>query len=1282
MLKFFQKSLLGFLIVGMATSPDAYSRSEPILLEWKSTAEKVYVDHQERDILSFEGGILDDEKSLIQKYQSSFPGKIIAWYGIKDPVFAELRIWESALVDKSLLKTEIQPQILTRTAAKKPYSTISFYPFRINPVSQKVEKLISFSYQVIEAIDHSQNYRAKALDYADHSVLQNGDWIKIGVTQDGVHRLNFDQITNRNGSFAGRPVEEILLYGNGGYMLPQKNDDPRIDDLQENRIRLEDKNSNGLFDQGDYILFYSTGSHKWELGTGDKYFRTMNSYSDTAFYFLTHQQDANGLRISNTDPGGGSPIQVFDHYDNHIQHELDLVNLIGSGREWYGETFDFTLNRTYDFDLGQVDSESIIYIKVAYAAKSIAQSTQFNIYANGDLLGAELVPGISGTYGYRARSGFVERNRNPNILNNGKLSIKVNYDKLGNPGASGFLNYIRVQSVSRIEVKNNRLDFRVLESSLGGLFGYKVQNMNSNMQVWEISDPLNPIGITYSFNNGEADFQHGNASGEVPEFVVFDPITARSPATLKNLPNQDLHAINPTDMVIICPDEFKSEAQTLADFRFQNDGIQSTIVSPARIYNEFSSGAQDISAIRNFLKMLYDRDQNGVFKYVLLFGGCSYDYKDRVQNNTNFVPVYESYESLDDVSSYSSEDYFGFLEDGKGAWNENNAVIPMDVGVGRLPVKNKAEAQDVVAKLIHYSSSAETYGAWRTWLSFIADDGDSNTHQKDSDGIARQVEARNPEYNQNKVFLGSFDQLPSPAGAISPAAKDAVDRAVTEGSLILNYSGHGGPIGWTEEQILRTDQILNWDNMDKLSFFFTATCEFGRYDDPEEVSGGELSLLNSKGGAMGLMTTSRPVYSFSNFNLNSEFYEHAFIKENGDYLRLGEIIRRTKNGYGTRNTRNFALLGDPSMKLNYPQERIRITEINNTPVAQGADTLKALCLVSVKGQVIYADSTPITGFSGMVDGLFFDKSSNLQTLAANGTVFDYNMFRNLIFKGKATVSNGEFEFQFVVPKDIDYNLGTARISIYGSTDGMDASGSFEDFYVGGSCGNVAVDNEPPSIELYLDDTSFVNGSMVGNDPLLIAFLEDENGINITGTGIGRGLSSWTSALPGEKIPMNAYYQGYPNTYTEGSVEYQFRNFKAGNHTLTFKAWDTHNNSAEASINFIVAGDAALALSYLYNYPNPFFETTSFGFDHNRAGEDLEIWVEIMNSGGKIIQTRNLEVLESPSVVTGDTHPELVWNPNESNQGPLEGGLYFFRMKVRSKSDGAEFKDVKRMVYIK
>jgi hypothetical protein len=711
------------------------------------------------------------------------------------------------------------------------------------------------------------------------------------------------------------------------------------------------------------------------------------------------------------------------------------------------------------------------------------------------------------------------------------------------------------------------------------------------------------------------------------------------------------------------------------------------LVTTQQIYNEFSSGKQDLSAIRDYLKMLFDRDSS-TMKNVLLFGDCSYDYKYRTPSNSNFVPVYESPTSLNDIASQSSDDYIAFLSDGLGDWPYNldgQRSHKMNVGVGRFPVRTLAEAKAVVDKVIFYENKRAQFGDWLNRITFVADDGDNNLHMSDADAASRAAARAHPAMDIQKIYVDAYPEISSPAGALSVEGKNALDRAIENGTLILNYSGHGGEVGWTEEQILRLDQINGWRNYDKLAFFFTATCEFGRYDDPEFVSGGELVLLSDKGGAVSIMTTTRAVYASANKSLNLAFYDHVFSRdENGDQLTLGEIIRLTKNQSEDVNNRSFALLGDPSMKLNYPDKRVLITEINNVSPTVAEDTMKALCLVNVRGEITDRDSIRLSNFNGFVDLKVFDKELQLNTLGNSGNKFPYTQYKNLLFKGKASVSDGIFSVDFVVPKDIDYSVGQGRITAYAydESSGIDANGNETRFFVGSSCDNIIPDNDPPQISIYLDDTTFTSGSLTSSSPELIAYLEDENGINFTGTGIGHDITAVVSAIEGEKIILNDYYLSELDNYQKGKVNYQLRDLPDGKHTLTLKAWDTHNNSSEESVSFVVASNEAVALRNVMNYPNPFREETFFAFDHNQAGDDLEIRIRILDRMGKLVKSGVVEIQESNTRVDGSEYDVLRWDGTNSQQQKLPSGIYYYEVRVKSKNTEAVTQEIRRLVYIK
>ncbi|MEQ8360516.1 MAG: type IX secretion system sortase PorU [Cytophagales bacterium] len=1275
-------TLLLFLLV-LFTSANLLA--ETIALNWTIEKSQGFEDR-----LIFEGAIFSPEKQLpvfVKKYHS----KIIDEAYLQNQVFVALSDTELGLLDVSSLSDEIAITTSLNKFEGKITSYIEFIPFRINPVNAKPEKLISFDISLIEAVDHSSlnSYSgARKMGKAENSVLSTGEWYKLGIVESGVYLLNYNYLIGLNSMFAGADINSIKLYGNGGDMLPERNDAPRKDDLYENPMQAFDQNGNGLFDQGDYFLFYGDATDKWTLADGE-FKREINIYADTSYYFISSQgSNANRMAIRNSSLGTAQA--VLDNFDYRVQHQSDLINLEKSGREWYGELFDFTLSQSFNFTIPNLIKTEDICLEINTVARHTPSTTSsvFRYDINGSPIGNDaIISGVNTGYGQKFNSNTQRTCLSPQSISmSDNFNVNIKYDKNGSVNAKGYLNYITIEAKRALEWNGTSIHFRNKLTEQGGTFQFRINNAPNDLEIWDLTDPLNPIRQAYNKNGNQVNFKFDASQGVLNEFIAFSLSGIGNPVSVKAVKNQNLHAHQPKELIIITHPIFLSEAERFANYKRDVMGLSVQVVRTDHIYNEFSSGKQDLCALRDYMKMLFDRDPNSL-ENVLLFGDASYDYKYRSPVNTNFVPVYESDISLHDVNSHSSDDYIAFLEDGLGEWCYNiscQRTHKMSVGVGRFPVKTLEEAKIVIDKVIFYENKANVFGDWLNKLTFVADDDDSNRHMLDAEAASIAATNANPAMDIQKIYVDAYPEISSPSGALTIEGKNALDRAIQDGTLLINYSGHGGEVGWTEEQILRLDQISQWNNYDKLTFFFTATCEFGRYDDPDFVAGGELVLLERSGGAIGIMTTTRPVYSSANLSINLTFFNNVFDRENGQALSLGEIIRRSKNESEQVNNRNFALLGDPSMKLNYPDKRVLITEINQVSPDLEQDTLKALCLVGIKGIVADLDSSILTNFNGFVDLKVFDKKLQLTTLGNDNSKFPYSIYKNLLFKGKATVKNGEFNVNFVVPKDIDYSIGQGKIGSYAydPETGLDANGLETRVFVGSSCDNIIADNDPPLINLYLDDTTFSSGDLTSASPELIAFLEDENGINFTGTGIGHDITALVSASSEEKIILNDYYLSELDNYQKGRVNYQLKDLPDGEHSLTLKAWDTHNNSSEATVQFVVASSETMALKNVMNYPNPFSEVTYFSFDHNTAGEDLILELRILDRTGKLMKTANMEIPASTTKVDGLNYEQLRWDGTNSQQQKLNSGVYFYEIKVKSKNLGTETGEIKRLVYIK
>ncbi len=1101
---------------------------------------------------------------------------------------------------------------------------------------------------------------------AQNSVLAKGNWIKIGVVSSGIHKLDANFLQKSGLNLSQINPQNIKIYGNGGGMLPQANDVPRAKDLIENAISVEGE-ADSRFDNQDFILFYGQSPHKISYDSLAKSFKhQFNIYSDTTFYFLT-VSDTKGLRIK--DQNSITATQEITAFDDYDFHEIDRKNILaqapfaGSGREWVGEEFIGNNEQSFTFNLSGIQPNSSLKITASMAGIAYGQ-TEFAMKANGQSVGIIPLNGI-GSDRYDLKGGFSVKNfiiSSNDFTTANDLKIGFTYDRKTLTSGVGYLNFVGVQAVRNLKLYGNQTVFRSLESLKYPASKFTLNESSTSLKIWDISNSQIPQNQIYTSQNQKLSF--GVSTSTLKEFIVFNNTNFLEPISVQKINNQNLLNLEVPDLVIVTSEILRNQANRLAEFRRQNDKLLVQVVSTQEVYNEFSSGKQDITAIRDFMKFLYDRNPLKM-KYLLLFGDACYDYKKRitvVESETKeiYIPTYESRESLNPINSYNSDDYFGFLNNDEGEWVENSAGNhTLEIGIGRLPVKSVQEAKQVVDKLIYYSSSKNTLGNWRSKVAFVADNGDGNIHQEDADFFAKIFEKQTPDYQTDKIYVDAFPLISLPEGQRSPKTKQAINQAFQQGVLIMNYNGHGAESGWTDEQILTSGDIVNLTNINTMPLMLTATCQFGRFDDPNQVSGAELSMLNPRGGAIALLTTTRPVYQNTNFVINQAFYESVFKPINGKMPRLGDVMIYTKNNslQGVIN-RNFSLLGDPSMRLLYPDNEVVITKINNKNVSQN-DTLKALSKVNFEGEIrLFGTQTKATNFNGTAQVKVYDKLKNLQTLGSVGSKFAYQQYQNLLFEGQVKVQNGSFNGTFIVPKDINYQYGEGKIFVYAQTTDatIDAVGSSKPI-IGGANNENLSDNQPPKINLFLNDESFVENGQTNGNPIFIAKISDENGLNLATDGLGHEMVLTIDDTA--KVVVNQYFINKLDDYKSGEIRYNLKNLSEGKHKLKLKVWDTYNNSAESSLQFSVTLNKNNTLNNVFCYPNPFNQSTNFSFEHERVGDDFNITIEIYDSYGRLIKQFNENVykIESP-------YDKILWNISEDSI-PIVTGNYFYRIFAKS-----------------
>lgn len=1126
----------------------------------------------------------------------------------------------------------------------------------------KITKLICLAFIAVLTLC----VKAEAQDI--ESPLSTGKWAKFSVENDGVYKIDYNQLKSAGFDPVQIDPRKISLFGNGNGMLPQANNAPRINHLMEIAITVIGE-SDGAFNPGDYILFYGQNpdSHFYDLNKGLFSYQN-NLFTDKNYYFLTVGSQS-GKRMGNSENLGGTH-PIVNTFNDYIFHEVEKYNELKSGRHWFGEQFDLTTSLSLKFDFPGVTENSEIRVVSGVMGQNFSPAS-FNLSLNNVPILTQPIPTITNTqYGDKGKQVIDTVNFNSSNVNASaqtQQNFIYNYTK-GTSGKSiGYLDFLLANFERRLAIYGNQTQFLSASSILNASSTFVVENFFSTGVIWDITDPFNATNQSFQLEGGSGVFS--TTTNIIKTFIGFNVDNFLIPVFEKEILAQNLNDNLSADFLIVTHPEFKSEALRLANHRESFNGLSTLVVTTEEIFNDYSGGKQDPTAIRDFAKALYG---NGL-KNILLFGRSSYDYKNRVNKNTNFVPTYESRNSLSPLETYSSDDFFAFLELTEGEWQEDPAVSnTLDVGVGRLPVKTKGEAAIIVDKLIAYDINSKSFNPWRKEILFVADDGDFNLHQGDADKLARDIETDHVQFNTQKIYLDAFKQISKPSGQVSPDARNKLLNTLKRGTLIVNFTGHGSEKIWLQEQILDEELINEWTNKLVFPLLVTATCEFGRNDDPAQISSSELILIKKEGGGIGLVTATRPVNASTNAFLNKAFYESLFTKENGRYRDLGVVFRETKNNSinGVSN-RNFSLLGDPSMTLAIPDDEIVATKILTST---GSDILKALSRVVIEGEV-RSNGILNENFNGVVSVKLKDKEFDFKTLGDENPVFTYQNRSNTLFNGEATVTNGLFQLEFIIPKNIAYQVGSGKLSLYAKNyeSTKDAIGGETNFQIGESEVDDGSDKTSPDIKLYMGDTTFVNGGITTSNTQLVARLSDASGINIANYGIGNNL---IAILDNEQtFEVGEFYISDIDNFTKGTVIFPIENLESGKHTIELKAWDVYNNPSSATINFVVTGDQ-LVIEELNNYPNPFSDFTTIQFTHNRAGDDLEVFASIVDMSGHPVVNINFVVNSSTYLVT---LPE--WNGTNAAGTKLSNGIYLLRVAVRSLLDGSKNEQISKLIIL-
>ena len=600
--------------------------------------------------------------------------------------------------------------------------------------------------------------------------------------------------------------------------------------------------------------------------------------------------------------------------------------------------------------------------------------------------------------------------------------------------------------------------------------------------------------------------------------------------------------------------------------------------------------------------------------------------------------------------------------------NEGNIISffgGIDIAVGRMLVSDAVQAEEMVNKVIEYHNM-KAYGNWRNNFVLISDDSDKSSDtslQVRQNTLADIISTQKPFLNVNKIIMDSYTQEASAGGSRYPKAKTDFFDAFEKGALVFNYLGHGGEDGLASERIWDKSDGQNLNNQYKYPLFITITCDFSRFDDPTRPTAGEYTFWNPKGGAIAMLTTIRSIGQFNAENFNDNLTKNLLSFGSNQYTTIAEALRISKNENPSSSSNVVFYIGDPALMLAIPKPKINLTKVNDAVITGPIEDFKSLSKIKISGEITDENNNLLSNYNGELSTAIFDKLITNSTLNNDGfsPAMQFKTLGQTIFRGNASVTNGQFEFSFIVPRDIRIPVDNGRISFYSKKNQAleNQSGYNTLIKIGGINENAPQDNINPKVKLYMNDETFVSGGITNDSPFLLALLEDENGIN-TASGIGHDIVAILDGDVSNPMILNDYYQTKLDDYTNGNLRFPLRNLSPGIHTISFTAWDVYNNPVTSEIQFVVVGDESLTLTHVLNYPNPFSTYTQFWFSHNRPYEPLDVQVQVMTITGKVVWTKNQVI-----TTEGFLSREITWDGKDDFGDRIGKGVYIYKLTVRS-----------------
>ena len=1199
---------------------------------------------------------------------------------IFDVKYSDFDIFQYPVLLNIPFKNKIEVKLKTSKSREKSFSFLEFSPILKINENYKIVKSFKLKY----SFDNLKNI---SVIQSQNSEMAVGSWYQFYIDQTGVYKIDksfLDQLGINTNSIDPR---KIRIFGHGGEMLPMNNTENFMLDPIENAIQVNGE-EDGIFDNDDYIIFFAKGPDNYNSESDTH----LNLYEEKTSYFISIGS-FNGLRVNSFIEPDQPVDLIIDNYTNYQFHEIDEYNIAQIGRRWFGDRFDFESNKTFSFTFDNLIVSEPIDLKVSAAATSEV-STSMSININGSNTSTLYFGSIGDPI---LASGA---NYNSEIYSNSStINVSLNYNNSGNPASTAFLDYISLEATCDLIYSGDQLIFHNNNiNSLPSVVEYQIGSNQNIYNVWDVSDISNISEVSNSIENN---FSFKSNFSSENKFIAFSESNFLIPTIESNsfIENQNIKQtifsdfqgnLSAPDYVIIARQDMLFQAERLAQINREKNNLSVKVIELQKIYNEFGSGNQDISAIRNFIRYIYHNQNNGNnLKYLCLFGDASFDYKQRIPNNTNIIPSWLSLNSFSLSSSFISDDFYGMMDLNEGTMSNSDKL---DIAVGRILADNSQRSVVLVDKIESYYST-ESFGDWRNKVIVISDDVDEpweNIIQSTSNEIADLISENKPFINTKKILIDSYEQQTSSGGERYPEVNSEILNGIKQGAIVINYFGHGGEDGIARERIFDKINAAAVKNPNRLNCFVSVTCEFTKFDNPNRETAGEFLYWNKDGGSVALITTTRQIFVSVGVEFNITLEQYLFSFGSDNYPSIAESLRLTKNDPAISSTNQRRLvffIGDPAMKLAIPEKEIRISKINGVDINNFQQPIKGLDLVNVEGQVYDKNGLFLENYSGILTSTVYDKNISRTTLANDNTtdgngnliLLDFEILGEVLFRGKSSVENGEFQFSFVVPKDVRMEIDSGKFSFYAkdTSSNLDKSGYNTTIQIGGVNEDAEEDSIGPEIQIFLNDESFVSGGITNESPNLIVKLSDNNGIN-TSSGVGHDILATIDSDDINAIILNNYYVADIDDYKNGTVNYQLDNLQPGQHTLKIKAWDVYNNSSISEVDFMVFNEnEKLVLDNVLNYPNPFIDFTEFWFNHNSSSL-LDVKIEIFTISGRLVKT-----IIGNTNFSGDSNfsRDFIWDGRDDFGDKVAKGVYVYKLSVRSELTNKQTSKIEKLVIL-